>query len=94
MKSAKLYKDKDKLKAYKKRERIRYYHSGDFIEDKSRHLRYTEDEDRVIMLSDETDREIAKAFNRSIKSIQLRRHRLKNGLVLNRDYVNTIVNKG
>lgn len=77
----KKYKDKKKLKAYIKRNRERYYHSGDYRERGQRKRNYTIEEDYVVMYSDETDRTIAKELLRSIRSVQIRRHRLLHGKV-------------
>ena len=84
MKCVSKYRDMDKLKAYRKRNRKRYYRDSGG----KRKPPYTEDEDMVIMLSDETDREIAQEFGRSIKSIQMRRTKLRLGRVANRSWVN------
>ncbi len=52
--------------------------------------RYTPDEDAIIMKHELTDREIANRLNRSVQGVQLRRSKIKNGVVKS-EYKNSLL---
>ena len=79
MKTLKFYKDQDKMRAYRKRNKKVNYLLGNFIVFSNR--KYTADDDWEVLFSNKNDREIAKELQRSTESIQIRRGRILSGKV-------------
>ena len=71
-----LYKNKDKLKAYRKRHKDRYYNRNkdNCINNNSR---WTEEEIDLILYSNKTDTELSIELSRTIEAIQMKRHKCK-----------------
>lgn len=74
------YRDLEKLRKYLSGCRKRYYERYNFGDGVSKR-RYSPEDDEVIMLHEETDRKIAEKLGRSVRSIQIRRSRLKSGII-------------
>jgi hypothetical protein len=73
------YKDKDKRQTYRNRQRSINYKRGEFgkiVKVHSYH-RWSEDQDELVLLHDESDRKLAEYLGITVRSIQLRRWRLK-----------------
>ena len=76
MNKRKFYKNKEKLRAYRKRYNDRYY--GKAIKTATRGgQHWTDAETAIVLFSPHTDTEIALKLNRTIRAIQLRRNRHK-----------------
>lgn len=73
------YKDINKAKLYRNKQRAVNYQRGNFTVIK--YKRYSPDDDWEILFSGKSDREIAKELKRSVRSIQIRRTRLNAGTV-------------
>lgn len=67
------YKDKEKLRETRNKQRKRYFKQTQGNEPR----RWEPEEIRLMLETKMTDRELAKTLNRSIQSIQMKRHRLK-----------------
>lgn len=74
-KSVKLYKNEEKKKQYLKRNRDRYYRKNYENCYRARKA-WTEAEIELILYSPMSDLEISKEIHRSLRAIQVKRHRL------------------
>ncbi len=73
------YRDKDKAMVYKNRQRKINYAKGDFR--KEHHKNYDKQEEMLILEFKGTDRELAEKLDRSVKSIHIKRWKIKNNYV-------------
>lgn len=70
------YRDPEKYRQYKNRTFRKYYGKTAIYPSH----RYTDDEDELILKHEMTDHELSNLIGHSVKSIQIRRHRLKEKL--------------
>ena len=70
------YKDKDKMKIYRKNSRNRNYARSDKFASNSGRI-YTAEEDQLILEHSVTDYELAQIIGCNARSIQVRRSKLK-----------------
>jgi hypothetical protein len=75
-KHLKWYKDQKKMRIYKNRQKRINYSRGNFKIDNQKH-QWTSEDDYLVLLHDETNRELAKYLETSVHSIESRRWRLK-----------------
>lgn len=73
-KSTKYYKDLDKLKEYRNKQRTLNYRKG-WVD--SHRREWTLEENTKVLTSDKTDRELSKEIERSVAAIQSQRSKLK-----------------
>ena len=75
MKCKKNFKDINKYRVYREKQKRKYYGSRDFSIEEKRP--WTEEEVRIVMEHKLTDTETAKMIMRSVKAIQVKRSRMK-----------------
>lgn len=75
----KAYKDQDRFRRYRNRYKKRYNAKRDYSGGKK--IRWSTDEDKIVLAHEMTDTEIAKMLKRSINAIQVRRVLLKKRMI-------------
>jgi hypothetical protein len=75
-KHLKWYKDSKRMLVYRNKQRLINYSYGNFHINKQKH-HWNDDDDYLVMLHDQPDRELAKYLETSVESIAVRRWRLK-----------------